>query len=269
LSALTELLGAIGRCRAIDLAQPYFTGMPHYPLHAPYLYSLSKKHGEHVNPGGSSSAAEAIALSTHVGTHIDALCHYSSHGKLHGGEDTGSVQSYANGLERFSVDTIQPIFRRGVLLDIARTQGVEVLPIDFVITPHHLDQASEGIAIQPGDVVLLRTGWSRYWDDPGKFISQVHSPGPALEGAQWLSERRIFAAGSETAPFESVPNPPMSVHVHLLVESGIHIIECLNLEDLSASGVREFLFVATPLKIRGGTASPIRPIALVPEEPGI
>lgn len=266
MSALTELLGGIERCRAIDLAQPYFTGMPHYPLHSPYLYSLSKKHGEIVNPGGSSSAAEVIALSTHVGTHIDALCHYSSNGKLHRGMDLGGLQTYAGGLERFSVDTIQPIFRRGVLLDIAKLQGTDVLPVDFLITPEHLDKASEGLRVQSGDVVLLRTGWSRYWDDPGRFISQVHSPGPGLEGARWLSERKIFAAGSETAPFEFVPNPPMSVHVHLLVESGIHIIECLNLEELAAGGAREFLFVATPLKIRGGTASPIRPIALVPEE---
>jgi kynurenine formamidase len=263
LSALNELLAALGRCRAIDLAQPYFTGMPHYPLHAPYLYSLSKKHGEHVNPGGSSSAAEAIALSTHVGTHIDALCHFSFKGKLHGGENPERLQSYAGGVERFSVDTIQPIFRRGVLLDIARLAGVDVLPVDFLIEPRHLETAARGIDIHAGDVVLLRTGWSKYWDNPTKFISQVHSPGPGLEGARWLSARKIFAAGSETAPFECVPNPAMPVHVHLLVESGIHIIECLNLEELAESGAREFLFVASPLKIRGGTASPIRPVALV------
>ena len=237
--------------------------MPHYPLHAPYLYSMSKKHGEHVNPGGSSSAAEAIALSTHVGTHIDALSHFSCNGKLHGGESPEGLQSYAGGMERFSVDTIQPIFRRGVLLDIARLMGMDVLPVDFEITPRQLDVASEGIAIQAGDVVLLRTGWSRYWDDPRKFISQVHSPGPGLDGARWLSARGIFAAGSETAPFEFVPNPAMPVHVHLLVENGIHIIECLNLEELAESGAKEFLFVASPLKIRGGTASPIRPVALV------
>src|SRR3984885_16129831 len=107
--------------------------MPHFPTHSPYLYSLSKKHGEIVHPGGSSSAAEALALSTHTGTHIDALCHYSSNGKLHGGDETGAIQTYANGIERHSVDTIQPIFRRGVLLDIARLQGTDVLPVDFVI----------------------------------------------------------------------------------------------------------------------------------------
>ena len=221
-----------------------------------------------MNPGGSSSAAEAIALSTHVGTHIDALCHYSSNGKLHGGVDPTGIQSYAGGLERLAVDTIQPVFRRGVLLDIARLEGVEVLPVDFVIAPGHLDRAlaDASTEIQPGDVVLLRTGWSRYWNDPAHFISQVHSPGPGLEGARWLSARKIFAAGSETAPFEAVPNPDMPVHVHLLVESGVHIIECLNLEELADHGAKEFLFVALPLKIRGGTASPIRPVALVPDE---
>ena len=235
--------------------------MPHYPLHAPYLYSLSKKHGEHVNPGGSSSAAEAIALSTHVGTHIDALCHFSSNGKLHGGDDPSAFQSYANGVERLSVDTIQPIFRRGVLLDIARLQGVDVLPVDFVIEPKHLEAAAT--SIQPGDVVLLRTGWSRYWNDPARFISQVHSPGPGIEAARWLSARKIFAAGSETAPFESVPSPEMPVHVHLLVEQESISLNASTWKSCRASGAAEFLFVATPLKIRGGAASPIRPIALV------
>lgn len=266
MSALADLQAGIARCRAIDLAQPNYIGIPHYPLHAPYLYSLSKKHGETVHPGGASSAAEAITLSTHTGTHIDALCHYSCDGRLHGGRETTPIQTYAGGMERLSVDTIQPIFRRGVLFDIAGLQGVDVLPVDFVITPDHLERAAADIEVLPGDVVLLRTGWSRYWEDPGRFISQLHSPGPALEGARWLSQREIFAAGSETAPFEFVPSPHMAVHVHLLVEKGIHIIECLNLEDLAASGAREFLFVAMPLKIRGGTASPIRPIALIPEE---
>jgi kynurenine formamidase len=62
--------------------------------------------------------------------------------------------------------------------------------------------------------------------------------------------------------FEKVPDASMPVHVHLLVESGIHIIECLNLEELAAEGVKEFLFVALPLKIRGATGSPVRPVAV-------
>ena len=215
-------------------------------------------------PGGASSAAEAIALGTHVGTHIDALCHFTCNMKLFGGEEAAGVQTYANGLERHTVDTIQPLFRRGVLFDIARMEDVEALPKDFVITPEHLEQT--GVRVGPGDVALIRTGWARYWDNPTEFIAEVKSPGPGLEAAKWLSERKVFAAGSDTAPFEFAPSPQMAVHVHLLVESGIHIIECLNMEELSAAGVTEFLFVAAPLRIRGGTGSPIRPLALVPNE---
>ena len=258
-SNLTDLLRG---CRAIDLAQPYYVGAPHYPSHPGYLYSLNKKHGDYVNPGGSSSAADAIALGTHVGTHIDALCHFSMNGQLHGGVEAAGAQSYAGGLERYTIDTVEPIFRRGVLFDIARQEGVAVLPVDFVIRPQHLEKC--GVEIQNGDVALIRTGWGKYWDDARKFIAEVHSPGPDLEGAKWLSDRGVFAAGSDTAPFEFMPSPAMSVHVHLLVERGIHIIECLNLEALSASGVTDFLFIAIPLKIRGGTGSPIRPVALLP-----
>jgi kynurenine formamidase len=85
-------------------------------------------------------------------------------------------------------------------------------------------------------------------------------PGPELEGARWLSKRGVFAAGSDTVAFERVPGA-MPVHVHLLVENGIHIIEALNLEELARDRIYEFVFVAAPLKIRGGTGSPIRPIA--------
>ena len=262
MSGFSQLLAALSDCRVIDLAQPYYTGMPHHPAHPPFLYGLNKKHGDYVNPGGASSASEAIALGAHVGTHIDALCHFTCNGKLFGGEDAAGVQNYVTGLERHTVDTIEPIFRRGVLLDIAKIEGVDALPKDFVIAPEHLDLT--GVTVKPGDVAVIRTGWARYWDDAAQFISQVNSPGPGLAAAQWLSARRIFAAGSDTAPFEFAPSPAMAVHVHLLVESGIHIIECLNLEELSAAGVTEFLFVAAPLKIRGGTGSPIRPVALVP-----
>ena len=238
MSTVTDLLNAIRGCRVIDLAQPYYTGIPHHPAHAPFLYGLNKKHGDYVNPGGGSSASEAVALGTHVGTHIDALCHFTCNGKLFGGEEVAQVQTYAAGLERHTVDTIEPIFRRGVLLDIPKVTGLEVLPKDFVVTPEHMDAATAGLAVEPGDVVLIRTGWARYWDDPRQFISEVHSPGPKLEGARWLSERKVFAVGSDTAPFEFTPSPEMNVHVHLLVESGIHIVECLNLEELAASGAK-------------------------------
>jgi kynurenine formamidase len=256
---LNALLESLASAKVYDLAQPLFVGMPHHPSHPPFLYSLVKSHGEYVGPIGNSSAADAIAMGTHVGTHIDGFCHFSCGGRLFGGDEAAAAQSYTAGLQRHSIDAVAPILRRGVLLDVA---GPELLPADRTITPDDLAR-SQRAEIRPGDVVLIRTGWSRYFTDPKKFIAEVHGPGPAIEGARWLSEKGIFAAGSDTVAFERVPDPAMPVHVHLLVESGIHIVECLNLDELAAAGVAEFLFVALPLKIRGATGSPIRPVAIV------
>ena len=256
---LPDLLQLAGQAKIYDLSQPYFTGMPHHPSHPPYMYSLTKKHGDFVAPGDVSSAAESIALGGHVGTHIDALCHFSCGGKLHDGSVAEEVQSYAGGIERLSVDAVQPIIRRGVLINLAEDGP---LADDFVITPDLMASKTRA-AIREGDVVLLRTGWAQYWDDPVKYIREVHGPGPELPGAQWLSAHGIFAAGSDTIAFEKVPARNMPVHVHLLVDKGIHIIEALNLEQLARDGVYEFLFIAAPLKIRGGTGSPVRALALV------
>jgi len=261
---MTDLADQLTRARTYDLAQPYFIGMPHHPVHPAYMFSLMKKHGDYVTRDGVSSASEAITLGGHVGTHIDALCHFSCGGNLHDGTVAAQVQTYATGVDRLSVDTIAPIFRRGVLLDIAGHEKAEALPVDFTITPEHLEAVAklQGVEIRGRDVVLLRTGWAKFWDDATRYICQVKGPGPAAPAARWLSERAIFAAGSDTVAFEKVPDPNMPVHVHLLVEKGIHIIECLNMEQLAADRVYEFLFVAVPLRIRGGTGSPIRPMAL-------
>lgn len=261
---MTDLVELLSGARAYDLAQPYFIGMPHHPVHPAYMFSLMKKHGDYVTREGVSSASESLGLGGHVGTHIDALCHFSCGGNLHDGTAAASVQSYTTGLDRLSVDTIAPIFRRGVLLDIAGHENTDALPADFTVTPEHLEAVAKTQAVQlrPGDVVLLRTGWARFWEDAARYISQVRGPGPGAPAAHWLSERGIFAAGSDTVAFEKVPDPSMPVHVHLLVERGIHIMECLNMEALAAERVYEFAFIALPLKIRGGTGSPIRPMAL-------
>jgi len=74
---MTDLLAALQRAKVYDLGQPYFVGMPHYPTHPPFLFGLTKKHGDMVAENGMSSSADAIAMGSHVGTHIDALCHFS------------------------------------------------------------------------------------------------------------------------------------------------------------------------------------------------
>lgn len=241
--------------KVYDLAQPYFVGMPHFPTHPPFLHGLTKVHGEVQLPNGGSSAADAISMGTHVGTHIDALNHFSCNGFFYGGQAIGEVQSYY-GVKYLSVDTIAPIIRRGVLLNLG------ALDEDTEVTPADLDRAAASVEIREGDVVLLRTGWAQRFRDARRYVNGVKAPGPGLEGARWLSDRKVFAAGSDTVAFEKVPSTEMPVHVHLLAVSGIHIIEVLNLEELAADGVREFTFVAAPLKIEGATGAPVRPLAL-------
>jgi kynurenine formamidase len=266
---LSQLLELISEHRVYDLAQPYFPGMPHFPTHPPFVFGLTRKHGDLILEGGVSSSADSFAFGGHVGTHIDALCHFSCNGMLHGGVEAQAVQDDSIGFAQLGVDTIAPILRRGVLLDIAAQMKLDALPADFAITPEHLEAALNATktTIGRGDVVLLRTGWARYFTNTAQYLTGgqghvVTGPGPDIDAARWLSERGVFAAGSDTIAFEKVPAARMPVHVHLLVESGIHIIEALNLEGLARDGIHEFVFIAAPLKIRGGTGSPLRPLAL-------
>lgn len=261
------LIDEVANAKVFDLAQPLHIGVPHFPTHAPFLYSLNKQHGEYVMKNHGSSAVETITLGAHTGTHIDALNHFSCAGKVHGG--LVLTQSYEGGIGPHSVDTIQPILRRAVLFDIALQQGLDALPDHFVIEPRHLESTAQlhHLELRRGDIALLRTGWGRFWGDARRYVTGGHSvqvtgPGPEEAAARWLSDRGIFAAGSDTLAFEHLPSPEMPVHMHLLVDRGVHIIENLNLEQLAAERVYEFLFVAMPMKIRGGTGSPIRPVAL-------
>ncbi len=197
---MNQLLELIGKHKLYDLAHSYFPGMPHFPTHPPFVFGLTRKHGDMVMEGGASSSAESIALGGHVGTHIDALCHYSCDGKLYGGVEAKNVQNDSSGFSELGAETIAPILRRGVLLDIAAEVKLDVLPTDFSITPQHLDAAlkTAKTTIEPGDVVLLRTGWARYFTNFAQFVTgrrsdqaghAVAGPGPEIDGARWLSER--------------------------------------------------------------------------------
>lgn len=261
---MRDLIGRLSSLRRFDLAQSWRAGMPHYPSHPPYTRSLTKLHGDFLLENGASSASDAVSFGTHTGTHVDALCHYSLGGRLHGGGEVSGMQDWTNGIALHGAETLPLFLQRGVLLDVAATLGSAPLDTDTSIDSALLERAEQasGTGLQPGDIALIRTGWGQYWGEPRRFVNGLRMPGVTLDGAQWLSRRGVAAAGSDTLSFERLPSPRMEVHVHLLVEAGIHILECLALEALSAAHVSEFLFVATPLKLDGATASPLRPYAL-------
>ncbi len=251
----------------LDLSHQWFLGMPVAPVHMPYMFSLVRRHGDVPRDDGVCTANELIILSGHAGTHIDALGHVSSHGKLAGGLDASVIQTGGSGLKDLGIEQVGPILTRGVLLDVAGLAGVECLPAGYEVTPDDLEAAEQaaGVQIGVGDAVLIRTGWATRWPDQERFINTGGgTPGPGLAAASWLADRRVVATGTDTLVYEVVrpADNVRPVHARLLVDAGIYIFETLNLEELALADIQSFLFAAAPLKLVGATASPISPLAI-------
>lgn len=269
LAEVTTLVSELRAARVYDLERPRYVGAPTYPAHQPgFLYTLHRRH----EPGleARTSASGLIVAAEHSGTHIDALCHQAENLTLFGGCAVDpSVQTPA-GFTELGAETIPPIVARGVLLDVAAAAGVERLPAGHLIGGSELAAAAERLEreIAPGDVVLVRTGNGTVWDDPEEYL---RGPGVGADGARWLAECAPVAVGADNVAFDVVGHVDPGIgtslpcHVVLIVRNGIYIVENLALEQLAADGVREFVFVCLPLKMRGVTGSPVRPLALVPD----
>lgn len=155
-----------------------------------------------------------------------------------------------------------------MLIDVAAFKNVQHLPASYSITAADLRDAlaKQGAALRPGDVVLIRTGLMTLWPDKSKY-RLVNQAGLSLEAAQWLvEEQKAMLLGADNFGLESFPstNPAnfAPVHTYLLAEKGVSFMEVLWLEDLAKDKVHDFLFIASSLKLRGATGSPIRPLAI-------
>src|ERR1700677_1082054 len=110
--------------RIFDLGRELFVGMPQSPNHPPFRMTLERRHGDMTRPDGSSAANEIIVTGGHVGTHIDALCHVSFQGRLYGGIDAARALSGGR-FAALGVETIEPMVRRGIMLDIPAALGID------------------------------------------------------------------------------------------------------------------------------------------------
>ncbi|WP_372734290.1 cyclase family protein [Nocardioides sp.] len=254
-----------------DLGRPLTVGMPQSPNHPAYWHALPRRHGDMVRADGGSAANDIITMGTHVGTHIDALSHVSQDGKLFGGLDAADALEGGRYLQ-LGAHTIEPMVRRGVLLDVPAMRGVQRLEAGEEITVADLEAtlARQGTEIRPGDVVLVRSGWGQHFDsgDGDTFRGLTTGvPGVGEAGASWLAAQGIHATGADTIAYERLQpgagHGLLPAHRVLLVESGIYIIETMDLEGIAAAGVHEFLFILSPLKLVGATGSPVRPLAVV------
>jgi kynurenine formamidase len=265
------LFNQIARARVFDLEQPRFAGMPIHPAHAPgYFYALYRRHRDSYRPdthGPRTGASGVLTMMEHSGTHMDALCHQASDLTLHGGLAVDDVER-GDGFTALGAETMRPLLGRGVLLDVAGWKKMDMLPPDYAITAEDLKGCARdaGVAVRPGDVLLVRTGYGALWTDVPAYL---HAAGVSKSGNTWAAEQRVTAVGADNMAWDAMqerdPQTNMMLfgHVHLLVTHGIHILENLNLEELAAAGHREFCVIGIPLKLRGATGSPIRPLALV------
>jgi kynurenine formamidase len=170
------------------------------------------------------------------------------------------------GPQRADGAKLPAIICRGVLLDVAGSHDVEELPEGYEIRAADLTRAAEygGVELRPGDAILIRTGQMRHWPDEISFDRRA--AGVVLDGARLLAEAGPVAVGSDTSWFETREREgglPNKVHIHLLLDHGIFIMEWLHLEQLASARAFEFLFITLPLKIMGATGSWIRPVCLL------
>jgi kynurenine formamidase len=263
------LIDSILGAHVYDLEQPRDHRSPIHPGHVPpgYQYVLHRRH-EPGLPERRTSAAGVITTSEHAGTHIDAFCHQAEDLKLYGGRAVDARLQTAFGFTEQGADSIAPIVARGVLIDLARHLGHAVEPARWIQADEVREAAAaQGVEPRRGDVVLVRTGNGTLWGSPAEYLR-----GAGFDSlvSQWLADVGVRAVGADNMAWDWIEGVDGYVgtslpgHVIFLVRHGIHIIENLFLEDLGAAEAREFLFVCLPLKLRGATGSPVRPVAIVP-----
>ncbi len=252
--------------RIIDLEQPRFAGMPVHPSHRPgYFYALHRRHSDNPTASRRTSASGVLTMMEHTGTHIDALSHQAADACLYGGTPAREVESAA-GFATHGVEEIPPIVRRAVVADLPRALGVKRLPPRYEFTVADLQAALGDTATEAGNVLLVRTGYAQLWHDEAAYLEAA---GASKEASLWAVEKGIYAVGADNMAWDvpGVVDPETGVqlfaHYRLLAQEGIYIIENLNLEELAESGARACQFICLPLKLRGATGSPVRPIAIL------
>ena len=223
-------------------------------------------------PGGLGYADDTVTMPLQGGSQWDALSHIFERDKMWNGRPAamvGASGAPANGIEKMR----DKIVSRGVFLDIPVYKGVETLEPGYAITEEDLEGCAvkEGVSIESGDIVIIRTGQMGYCLENGwGTYAGGDAPGLSFSTLDWIHRNELAAIATDTWGAEVRPNEfPDSMQPNHLVwipNMGLLVGEILNLEDLSrdcaADGVYEFLFVAPPLPITGGVGSPINPQAI-------
>jgi kynurenine formamidase len=222
--------------------------------------------------GPLSLAKDYVGVDYHndTHTHIDALCHVGYQGSLYNGKPAATVTS--RGATAETIEVLKDgLVGRGVLLDVPRLRGVRWLEPGEHVFRDELEAAEseQGVAVREGDILLVRTGHARRLRELGPWETANAKSGLHPTAMTLLAERGVAALGSDTngdtAP-SSTDGVAFPIHVLAIAAMGVHLLDYLQFEELRAACEQtrrwEFLFVAAPLRITGGTGSPLNPIAI-------
>lgn len=201
-----------------------------------------------------------------VGTQFDGFSHQTIGDSLYNCFKQDDI-STRNGFTKLGVENVGALMTRGVLIDVAALKGVQMLPDTYPITIDDLQRAlqRQKLTLQPGDAVIVNTGWGRLWDkDAARYLKT--NPGLTTAAAEWLVKQDPMLIGMDNGPIGVSPDPDPTlsnpVHQITLVVNGIHLLENLKLDEIAGKQVYEFALIVQPLKIQGGTGSTVAPIAV-------
>jgi kynurenine formamidase len=272
-----KVLRRISSGKTYDLSVEFYVGMPSYyflgqprfqiwNVHTPQgtivddPNGLGKEKNSHVTYSGS-----AFSMYAHTGTHIDALSHFGLHGQIYNGFKTDDHLG-DRGWRKGGIEKFPPIIARGVLLDVARYKGLEVLPESYGITVEDIQGTlrTQNVALEDGDVVMVRTGRMRWFKDNDKYMH--NTPGLTRESANFLADRGAIVIGVDNISTDVWPAQEsknwIPVHSAMLSQRGVPIMQNMNLEGLAADRVYQFAWFGAPLKLRGSDGAPLRPVAI-------
>jgi kynurenine formamidase len=239
----------------------------------PAVHRMTSDGDPDTGSGSLRFAKDYIGVDYHYDghTHIDALCHVAYEGSIYNGTPADAITS--RGATADSIEVLADgLVGRGVLLDIPRLRGVRWLEPGEHVFRDDLEAAelAQGVTVGEGDILLVRTGHGRRLQELGSWETANSKSGLHPRTLQFLAERGVAVLGgdgnNDTAP-STTEGVAFPIHVLALNAMGVHLLDYLQLEDLLAACERagrwEFLFVAAPLRIPGGTGSPLNPIAIL------
>jgi kynurenine formamidase len=224
------------------------------------------------DPEWIRTSEDLLTMATQSATHWDSLAHASYADVIYNGFPATSVTDA--GAARCGIHRLETVVSRGLLLDVARAKGADVLEPGYPIMPADLDAAHAltGVEMAPGDIVLVRTGQMVHLE-PGRRDLVAYtwpSPGLTIETAEWFFTHDVAAVATDNLTFEVFPgqyeDAYLPVHLLHLVEMGLTqgqnwVLDELA-EDCAADGRYTFLLDATPLPLTNGLGSPLNPVAL-------